>query len=792
MTFVAGPAAAVTVTFDVGPGGLLSSYTENGMTVTPVLGFHVADVADHDGDSSRDLLNRPVCCTTPYEFTYSGGVFSVAKFDFVLNAGPHVFTASGGAMVSPGASGTVVLPPAGWTGITSFRWDANGTQGGTETALMDNLKFCPGDCNDGNVCTDDACDPDDAGADVNGCTHVNNSAPCSDGTFCNGADTCSGGSCSLHAGDPCVAGLECANTCNEAADNCLTPPATPCTDDGNVCTDDQCNGTGSCVHPNNTGPCTDGLFCNGTDTCSGGSCVVHTGDPCTGGSECGNICNEAADTCNSTAGTPCTDDGNVCTNDQCNGGGACIHPNNSAPCTDGLFCNGADTCAGGSCSIHAGDPCAGGVECNNTCNEAVDNCLAPNGTACTDDGNVCTDDKCNGSGSCNHPPNTAPCNDNTFCNGADTCSGGSCIIHAGNPCTAGPECNNVCNEGANNCLVAANTPCSTDGNVCTDDKCNGTGTCAHTNNIAPCSDGTVCTTPDVCSGGACVPGPTIDCDDHIQCTLDSCDATLGCQHSAPAMNGQSCDDGDSCTDNDTCNNGTCAGTPGGQSCDDGNPCTADLCDPMGGCLHPTAPRDNFGCDDQNPCTTQDVCHDGICSGQFTQADTDGDGYCDIVENTAGCNPNDSAEIPFQPTVFSGRPGKGQQEALLTYAAPAVPFVTVSSDPSCQTSGTCGPIGFCTAGKIADPCGNNTDCDQPANTCRLVVNYANVPDIALLYAKLQKTILTPTFSPAKKGCSRKVSISIDPSRAFNKLKLKASGTVTGRIRRDTDSFKYFNF
>src|SRR5262249_7031971 len=100
------PAGAVTVTFDVGPGGLLSSYTESGMTVAPVLGFHVVDIDDHDGNASRDLLNRPVCCTTPYEFTYVGGPFSVTKFDFVLNAGPHVFTASSGATVSPVASGT--------------------------------------------------------------------------------------------------------------------------------------------------------------------------------------------------------------------------------------------------------------------------------------------------------------------------------------------------------------------------------------------------------------------------------------------------------------------------------------------------------------------------------------------------------------------------------------------------------------------------------------------------------------------------------------------------------------
>src|SRR5205085_11611277 len=105
-------------------------------------------------------------------------------------------------------------------------------------------------------------------------------------------------------------------------------------------------------------------------------------------------------------GTACTSDGNVCTDDACNGVSVlCQHPNNSAPCNDGVFCNGADTCAGGSCTVHPGDPCTGGAECNVTCNEGAGNCFDPSGTACTDDGNVCTNDQCNGAGTCAHPNN---------------------------------------------------------------------------------------------------------------------------------------------------------------------------------------------------------------------------------------------------------------------------------------------------------------------------------------------------------------------------------------------------
>ena len=74
-----------------------------------------------------------------------------------------------------------------------------------------------------------------------------------------------------------------------------------CTDDGNVCTDDTCDGAGACAHPANTASCDDGLYCNGTDTCSGGACTVHAGSPCPE-TEC-NTCQEATDSCFDAAGT---------------------------------------------------------------------------------------------------------------------------------------------------------------------------------------------------------------------------------------------------------------------------------------------------------------------------------------------------------------------------------------------------------------------------------------------------------------------------------------------------------
>ncbi len=67
----------------------------------------------------------------------------------------------------------------------------------------------PPGCDDGNSCTDDSCDPQ------TGCVYTVNAAPCDDGLFCNGDDTCGDGNCSVHSGDPCQQ-----LTCNEETGIC--------------------------------------------------------------------------------------------------------------------------------------------------------------------------------------------------------------------------------------------------------------------------------------------------------------------------------------------------------------------------------------------------------------------------------------------------------------------------------------------------------------------------------------------------------------------------------------------
>jgi len=136
----------------------------------------------------------------------------------------------------------------------------------------------------------------------------------------------------------------------------------------------------------------------------------------------------------------------------------------TTPCGDGV--------------VDAGEACddgnlAPGDCCGTTCQyEAA-------GAACGDDGTGCTDDLCDGGGRCTHPPNAGPCDDGLYCNGADSCVGGTCSGHAGDPCAGGPDCRNACNEAGRSCLAEIGAPCAPDADLCSADVCDGAGACSH-------------------------------------------------------------------------------------------------------------------------------------------------------------------------------------------------------------------------------------------------------------------------------------------------------------------------
>ena len=197
----------------------------------------------------------------------------------------------------------------------------------------------PPNCDDGNVCTENSCNP------ATGlCVSTNNTAPCSDGDACTTGDACSVGLC--------VGG---------APPNC---------NDGKVCTDDSCNPATGCVNANNTATCDDANACTTGDACSVGLCV--------GG---------APPNCN---------DGKVCTDDSCNPATGCVNANNTATCDDANACTTGAACSVGLCVGGAPPNCNDGKVCtDDSCNPAT-GCVNANNTATCDDGDACPGDACSG------------------------------------------------------------------------------------------------------------------------------------------------------------------------------------------------------------------------------------------------------------------------------------------------------------------------------------------------------------------------------------------------------------
>jgi len=595
-------------------------------------------------------------------------------------------------------------------------------------------------CNDGNVCTDDAC------ADLSGCTHQINTAPCDDGSTCTGSDACMSGlckggtavncedlnACSIDSCDPqkgcqhadasngtgcldasCADGVfSAAGSC--AAGSCVANAAPVDCDDQNPCTQDSCTATGGCLHPDNTDACDDGDACTSGDACLNGTCLPG-------------------------AKVTCADDGNPCTDSLCNKQLGCIVVNNTLPCNDLSVCTTGDLCAGGACggtpvscddqNVCTSDTCDLATGCTHTDNALAcddgnpcttgDDCASAackgNGGIDCDDANPCTTDLCDplDNGTCKHTPvsDGTNCGPGTCANasflGPPLCSSGTCLPSAAtiedcddaNSCTA-DICNvsqgcmhtpvtGSCSDGS---LCTINDACSggacggtplgcEDGNVCTDDGCDSASGCSHSVNAAPCSDGNACTIKDQCVEGGCV-GTSASCDDGTPCTVDSCNELTGCVHTETAG---SCSDGNACTNGDACAGGVCVGGAA-PVCDDGKLCTNDACDPLQGCV---TTNNSVACDDGKPCTSGDTCAGGACVG----------GAAVVCDDKNSCTV-DSCDAIQGCIATPGNDGQICQAA------------------SCPTATSFAAAGTCLAGQCAVPavkiCNDNIECT--ADTC----------------------------------------------------------------------------
>ena len=164
----------------------------------------------------------------------------------------------------------------------------------------------------------------------------------------------------------------------------------------------------------------------------------------------------------------------------------------------------------------------------------------------------------------------------------------------------------------------------------------------------------------------------------------------------------------------------------------------------------------------------------------------------LLMRSAGCAINDFREIPPRSNAFAGAPGIGPGEGLTTWSVPTLERVPRATDPSCMASGTCGPIGYCTAGQIWDPCLVDADCDQPSDTCRLVVNFADVADLTFGLLKTTRGSTATSITPVTPGCSRKIDFTLNAARATNRIKMRLSGTVGSRFVKDVDRFRVGNY
>jgi hypothetical protein len=596
-------------------------------------------------------------------------------------------------------------------------------------------------CNDSNVCTDDSCN-------INtGCVYVNNHDTCDDADLCTVADSCANGLC---AGTPkdcsdtvactvdrCVVGncqnvpenSRCSNgdwcdgteTCHLTL-GCQTAPP-PC-EDNIPCTVDNCDPDAqTCGHTPNHLACSNGAFCDGIEQCNlVNGCLPGTAPDCDDNVACTvDACDELADNCSQQPNDLVCEDNNVCTDDVCTAAG-CQNSFNTDTCNDGLACTILDTCANGNC---AGTPvvCPQGQQCDPADGQCK-TCLVD--THCNDN-NGCTDDTCN-AGACVYTPNSLSCDDGLFCTLTDVCSGGTC--QGGGERCPGQQCDET-TDACVQCLTAVHCD---DSNICTDNTCV-SGVCQFPANTAPCGDGLHCNGAEVCGGGSCLPGTPPDCGDGLPCTADSCnEATDSCDH-APDDN--ACNDTLYCNGVESCDVtlGCVTGAP--PNCDDSIPCTLDACvEATDSCSH--TPQDGV-CDDGLFCNGLETCLAGVgcqtgtapdCSFLNTQC---ANGVCDEATDSCVAQPkpnntacDDSLFCTFSESCLNGVCTNGTVRTCNEVDGPCLNGVCNETTDSCEAQpvpngSPCDDGLFCT---VSDSCQNGScsvfvprDCSSLDEQCK---------------------------------------------------------------------------
>lgn len=188
-----------------------------------------------------------------------------------------------GGAVPPGTELTLQIlfqPRRSGERLAAVLIDTNATGTGTASVSLRGIGVDIPDCEDGNGCTEDTFD-----IETGRCNHVAVPVPCDDFNACTTNDTCVEGIC-LGESLRCDDGNECTDDACDSVAGCVFLPTGRC-DDGNDCTLDICT-IGGCEHeplPDFTSCEDDQEQCTIDDFCQGGECV-QSARPQPDGTEC--------------------------------------------------------------------------------------------------------------------------------------------------------------------------------------------------------------------------------------------------------------------------------------------------------------------------------------------------------------------------------------------------------------------------------------------------------------------------------------------------------------------------
>jgi hypothetical protein len=426
-------------------------------------------------------------------------------------------------------------------------------------------------CDDANDCTEDSCKPSE------GCVNTPRQGLCEDGDHCTISDICVEGQC---------AGM------------------TKSCDDENPCTADSCDPEdGECLHDATTGPCDDGDPCTTDDFCQDGQCQQGLGTlDCDDQNDCtADDCVELQGCVNAPQAGPCNDlddctSGESCQEGLCTGGTNACACNNSDDCwlqNDSDWCNGVLYCN----TNKNPKVCEVDQTTIMTCSTAQDSfCQAK---VCDPADGVCKLKPRNEGQPCDNSCTANPTCQNGQCKGTPcsslnmACAGGQCIS---NMCTANSRiCDGnfaylTCNSSGNDWLASAacgankycdNGDCKPQ--VCTPSQPSCVGRLAGTCNakgsalLAGYVDCQTLPETQYCQAGQCTTCAP-DCAGK-QCGDDGCGGSCGTCASKEACQSGACVCVPNCS-GQLCGEGGCPGQPDACGlCDFGKDCSAGVCVP---------------------------------------------------------------------------------------------------------------------------------------------------------------------------------------------------------------------